>query len=350
MIELGAVEIDKIIVHRVGNKNLETGNFLSESCLVVEEEIHRSLCQYFFKPFLKATETYQFKHTVDLAYHPVKGLAENILANEDTFEESSQKLVEHLYDQSSHPHIKTGDVFVVLFHDLLLNERLRKGVGIFKSENKESFLKLIENDKNLALNQLEGISLNKLDKGCIILDTDEEPRFQILSIDQNSYDAEYWKDDFLGIDFVEDKHFSTKNYLDLCKGFAEEVIKPHATKKAEVDFLNASVKFFNENEKLENHNFQDQVFENVEQKEAFVDYQRHFEAEREIKFEDAFDISKPILQKEKRKIKNYIKLDTNIQIKLDFNNPESSQHFIEEGFDDERGMRFYKVYFNKEMP
>ena len=71
--------------------------------------------------------------------------------------------------------------------------------------------------------------------------------------------------------------------------------------------------------------------------------------EHELTFADAFDISKPILQKEKRKIKNYIKLDTNIQIKLDFNNPESSQRFIEQGYDEERGMNFYKVYFNKEL-
>ena len=41
----------------------------------------------------------------------------------------------------------------------------------------------------------------------------------------------------------------------------------------------------------------------------------------------------PSCKKKKKKIKNYIKLDTNIQIKLDFNNPESSQHFIEQGYD-----------------
>ena len=349
MLEFGAVEIDQLIVHRVGNKNQDLSCFLSTECLPLDEELHRDLSKYFFKPFVNTTETYRFTHTVDLAYHPVKGLAEKVFANENIFIQASQKLVEHLYDQSNHPHIKLGDVFVVLFRDLLVDERLRRGIGIFKSENKESFLKLQEGDDKLALNMISGININKLDKGCLILDTDEEPRFQVLSVDQNSYDADYWKHDFLGIEFIEDKHFSTKNYIDMCKGFADEVIKPHATKKAEVDFLNATVKFFNENDSIDKHQFEDDVFDNVEQKEAFTNYKRHFEMEREMQFEDSFDISKPILQKEKRKIKNYIRLDTNIQIKLDFNNPESSQHFIEEGYDEERGMRFYKVFFNKEL-
>jgi hypothetical protein len=349
MLEFEAVEFDAVIIHRVGNRNEESPCFFSEETIPVDEEMHRALSTYFFKPFVNASETYQFTHTVDVSYNPVKGLAEEVFNNTEVFIPASRKLVEHLYEQSGHPHIKTGDVFVVCFHDLLIDERLRKGIGIFKSENKDSFLKLVENDQNLALNMLDGININKLDKGVLILDTDDEIRFKVLSVDQNSYDAEYWKTDFLGIDYVEDNHFVTKNYIDLCKGFAEEVIKPNANKKAEVDFLNASVKYFNRHEQVTSIEFQQEVFKNPVQIEAFEEYKSHFEERREITFEDAFDISKPILQKEKRKIKNYIRLDTNIQIKLDFNNPESSEHFIEQGYDEERGMSFYKIYFNKEL-
>ena len=34
---------------------------------------------------------------------------------------------------------------------------------------------------------------------------------------------------------------------------------------------------------------------------------------------------------------------------VDFNNPESSKRFIEKGYDDEKGMSYYKVYFNSEQ-
>ena len=61
-----------------------------------------------------------------------------------------------------------------------------------------------------------------------------------------------------------------------------------------------------------------------------------------------FEISDTALKTAKRKVKNLIKLDTNIQIKLDFNDPDVSKHFIEKGYDEARGMYFYKVYFNEE--
>jgi hypothetical protein len=68
-----------------------------------------------------------------------------------------------------------------------------------------------------------------------------------------------------------------------------------------------------------------------------------------VSIADQFDLAPDILQQQKKKIKDFIKLDTNIQIKLDFNNPESSDQFIEQGYDSERGMSFYKVYFNREV-
>ena len=49
-----------------------------------------------------------------------------------------------------------------------------------------------------------------------------------------------------------------------------------------------------------------------------------------------------------KKIKNIINLDTNIQIKLDFINSHSADKFVEKGWDEEKQMYYYLVYFNKE--
>ena len=51
----------------------------------------------------------------------------------------------------------------------------------------------------------------------------------------------------------------------------------------------------------------------------------------------------------RKKMKNTIQLDTNIQIKLDFINPESAEKFVEKGWDEEKQMYYYLVYFNKEQ-
>ena len=59
-------------------------------------------------------------------------------------------------------------------------------------------------------------------------------------------------------------------------------------------------------------------------------------------------ISQNSVKSKKRSIKSLIKLDTNIQIKLDSNDPETNQQFIEKGFDEIRGMKYYKVFYNSE--
>ena len=41
-----------------------------------------------------------------------------------------------------------------------------------------------------------------------------------------------------------------------------------------------------------------------------------------------------------------IELDTNIQIKLDVDAPDASAEYLERGYDAEKKMHFYKVFFN----
>ena len=61
-----------------------------------------------------------------------------------------------------------------------------------------------------------------------------------------------------------------------------------------------------------------------------------------------FAISDIVLKKQKQKIKTEIKLDTNIQIKLDIDAPDAASEYLEKGYDEEKKMKFYKVYFNEE--
>ena len=65
--------------------------------------------------------------------------------------------------------------------------------------------------------------------------------------------------------------------------------------------------------------------------------------------ESNFDIANKAVSDARKKIKNVINLDTNIQIKMDFINPESAERFVEKGWDEERQMYYYLVYFNKEQ-
>ena len=86
-----------------------------------------------------------------------------------------------------------------------------------------------------------------------------------------------------------------------------------------------------------------------EKKQEFDQYKSMYEDKHSVAIPDSFAISTPVIEKQKKQIKNEIKLDTNIQIKIGVNNPDSIERFIEKGYDHEKDMSFYKVYYNNEL-
>ena len=349
MVDFSSVLIQQLAIHRVGNKHREETNFISETLADLDEDMEELMTKYFLKSFTQSSENYHFVHSADLSYNEMFGLSSDVFQNSENLLDASKKIVNHLYEQSNHPHIKTGDVFIVYFKDLFYQEHNREAIGIFKSENKTSFLKLLTGAANLALTKDSGISLSKLDKACLIIDENKDDGYRVLTIDNNSYDAAYWKEQFLGIDFIQDDNYNTKQYVELVKGFAQDVVADQSSGKDQIDFLNHSVNYLQNQDTVNVENFKDDIFADPVQKNAFTEYQRHYESVNDVSIADQFDLAPDILQQQKKKIKDFIKLDTNIQIKLDFNNPESSDQFIEQGYDSERGMSFYKVYFNREV-
>ena len=169
-----------------------------------------------------------------------------------------------------------------------------------------------------------------------------------MSVDNNNYDAQYWIKNFLSVKLADDNNSHTQNYLELCKEFSEEVIKPELGMKEQGNFLASTVDYFKENEAVDYATFKDEVFEEDKHKELFDDYKKHYETLNDVLIRNNFDVSGVVLKKEKAKLKTEIKLDTNIRIKLDVDAPEAASEFLERGYDEEKKMKYYKVYFNEE--
>jgi len=160
MINYDDAYINKIIVHRVGNKSHEEGITVSDELVFPNEALRNVLMDYFLKPFTKVTETYHFVHNVDIGYNVVNDLAKFVFNDQNDFKSKSVDILRHLYDQSNHPHIKTGDLFIVLFGDVLVRDELVDTIGIFKSEDRLPFLDVIHQEDNLEIVKQLGISIN----------------------------------------------------------------------------------------------------------------------------------------------------------------------------------------------
>ena len=348
MIKRTRAEISKCIIHKVANKYNSGSNSLSESLIRFDEDSYELMVPFLLKPFSTITQSYRFSHHADVRLNEMNNYANEIFKDESTFIEYSKNIVNHLYEQSNSAQIKTGDVIVVYFEGIEYKDVLTEAVGVFKIENKTNFFQTYLDEDSFDVVVQQGISTKKLDKGCLILNATDTEGTVVLSVDNNNYDAQYWIKNFLSVKYADDRNQHTQNYLEMCKEFSEEVIKPEFGKHEQSNFLANTVDYFKEHESVDYHNFKEEVFEEEKNKDLFEDYKKHFEKLNDVLIRNNFEVSDVVLKKEKSKLKTEIKLDTNIQIKIDVDAPDASSEYLELGYDEDKKMKFYKVYFNEE--
>lgn len=349
MIKKTRAEITKCILHKVANKFNSGKNVFSQEIIRFDQESYDLMKNFLLKPFGGLTQSYRFSHHADVRLNELNNYASKVFEDESTFVEYSKNVVNHLYEQSNSAQIKTGDVIVVLIEGIEYKDTLTEAFGIFKIENKVDFFQtyLDENESWDVVVQ-KGISTRKIDKGCLILNCSDTEGTVVFSVDNNNYDAQYWIKNFLSVKLADDYNSHTQNYLELCKEFSEEVIKPEFGMQEQGNFLANTVDYFKEHESVDYHDFKEDVFEQDKHKALFEDYKKHYETLNDVLIRNNFDVSGVVLKKEKSKFKTEIKLDTNINIKLDVDAPDATSEYLERGFDEEKKMKFYKVYFNEE--
>jgi hypothetical protein len=349
MINLFNAHIENLSIHKVGNKSRNESTFLSANPYILKDEIVPLLKEFFFKPFRDKEENYyQFAHEVDLEYNDMFNLATEVFTNPGSAHEISRKITQHLFEQSNHPHIKNGEVYITYLSNISIDNNVVDAIGIFKSEIKSDFLQFEEKESDIELVLQEGVNLNKLDKGCLIFNYKKEEGYKILSVDSNRYDARYWLEHFLNVDAFQDENFMTKKYLKFCQSFAKDVVFPAEDKKQEVMFMNRAVNHFAKNDTFEETAFLNEVMDNPDLIPEFKNYKVDKGEKYSIEDVTNFPIANAAVTDARKSIKNVINLDTNIQIKLDFINPESAEKYVEKGWDEEKQMYYYLVYFNKE--
>lgn len=350
MLEISESILSKLSVHFVGNKSKEEGYTASETAFEMDDYLNEVMLRYFLKPFKTGTDLFKFKHESELGLNELYTYCKTIFESPDKFHLYSINMLKHLYEQSEHPHIKRGEFYVAYITDLILEGEMVNAIGIFKSEQKETFLKTKDRTTRVEIDVQEGIDIKKLDKGCLVFNTEMESGYRIMMVDQNNYDTHYWTNDFLNVEADKNEVFLTKHVINMCKDFGKEVVSREESAQDKALFVAKSLKYMQENEQFSMDEFQQEVFadKTPEMAERFVDYKNVYQQEKEIPNIETFDLSKNTLKQEKRKIRNTIELDTNIQIKLNFNDLQSGSKFLERGYDPEKDMYYYKVFFKHE--
>ena len=179
MIDFSNISLDKMAIHKVGNKSKAEKNFFSEKLYAPSASIEDRLLPFFLNPMKKLEETYHFIH---LEENNLYKLVTDYFSTNENFLEKSSRIARHLYDQSKHPNIKPGEVFVVHFSDIMYGDEMVSGIGVFKCERKSNFMQVNLVEEELLINFQQGISADKLDKGCLILNVEQEDGLRVLSV------------------------------------------------------------------------------------------------------------------------------------------------------------------------
>ena len=337
-------QLNNIVIHYVGNKTQEEGVIESASTALLQHELRdkigdslislfklESLCCFFLYFNINLNEVYIY--------------VSMLFDNPERIIEISKYLVRHLYVRSDHPKIKGGEFYTAYFKDCIVDGEMVDAVGLFKSENKDTFLKVMRERDNFNLESEQGINIKKLDKGCLIFNKDRENGYVVAVVDNTNrgVDAQYWIDDFLHVRQRKDEYANTENVMAMAKQFiTKELPKEFEVPKADqIDLLNRSLQFFKEKDTFDIEDFANEVIEQPEVIESFKSYKKNYEEEHATEIDDSFTISQHAFKKQQRSYKRIIRLDKKIQIIIDGN-----RDHIEQG-EDEKG-KYYKVYYSTE--
>lgn len=174
----------KIVVHRVGNKINGESLILSQEELELEEGMAEMLENYFLGSF-KSEETFHFYSDTYLVNNPVYSAVSEIFDDKSKFLWESENIAKHLFESAENPRVQGGELFIVFFEDEREGTERVDKIGIFKTEKRDSFLKIFPKNESFDIEKDQGISLSKIDKAALIYNNDKETGYVLSVVDNN---------------------------------------------------------------------------------------------------------------------------------------------------------------------
>jgi hypothetical protein len=348
MLDISSANLRRLATAWVGNKSRYEGVSIPQQTLTSLHDVAQEmLTTAFLKPYEKTEEFFYFHHEEDVSNHPVFQSCMNVFNDPEQLPVEMVQFAQRLYEYTELPKVKGGEFFAAYFDDLMLQGEPVQAIALVKIQTKESYIKVERAGEAFAISVLEGISTSKLETAALIFNLDEAEGYRLCAIDTVSKKDErsFWKDEFLRIRPIEDNYFNTRHYMNLSSEFINDKL-PHKfglDRADQLDMLYRSGLYFKENESFEVEDFASTLFPEEEQQEAFKEFRDSYSKANAAPLEDKFDISNQAVKKEAKVLKSIIKLDKNFHIYV-----HGRRDLIERGFDDDKGKKYYKVFFEDE--
>ena len=135
------------------------------------------------------------------------------------------------------------------------------------------------------------------------------------------------------------------NDLDTAEDIVQEVYNQEndIPKADQIDMLNRSIDYFKKADTFNENLFKEEVVSDPQIIDAFENFKNYYEEKNELALKDQFDVSNSAVKDEKRYFKHVLKLDKNFHVYI-----HGQKKYIEKGYDSDRDMNYYKLYFREE--
>lgn len=348
MTDFSNATIGHISVHHTGNKTTEGTLVVSKSPLELDDkDLLSYLRRNFLAPFSSSELFTLTSANDDPKVNPVFQFVSSAFTSARSFHPASVNIARHLFDVAAHPNIKAGDVFVVSFKNILLDGEETEAIGVFKCESKSDVINVHFSKSNeSSITHQVGLSLEKIDKACLIYNVDRDGGYRVSVVDKSSKsdDARYWTELFLKVKPLNNNYTLTRHALEMARNFVTDVMPDEfdTARTEQIAMLNKSAKFFKEKEEYNVKEFESEILEDPAVIRSFRKFKFEFQAQRDTTIDDSFELEAGAVKRYARVFKSVLKLDKNFHVYI-----HGDRTMIERGVERD-GRKYYKIYYREE--
>lgn len=222
--EIGEAVVKTVIVHQVGNRLREEPLVLADQCFSTTESISNLILSGYLRGIVNDKNLHFLTHESDISLNEIAHHTSSFFSNKITFIELSKRIATHLYSSAHHPNIAAGDLFVILFDRVKLDDKYCSAIGVYKSESKHQYISTKNESGTPELEVVTGINPELIDKGALIT----EDSSIVYALDRLSNRTKYWIDDFLKAKQVADEKTKSAIAVSLIERVREKIESPSA--------------------------------------------------------------------------------------------------------------------------
>lgn len=232
--------------------------------------------------------------------------------------------------------------FTAVWDTFVLDDYEGKAIGFFFSNERKSFLSVGDGEANV----MRGLPLQKPEYGllCLPMETGEFRLFVVEPGGSTALRTSWTLGLFPFLPMYEDS-FHAKQFFKMCKSFSEDVLvkEQHKPRENQVAFLSESLDYASRKGEIDLDKFKTDVLKEPSVVDAFENYQEKYTETKGWNPPDRFAMTDQDHNQARKFVKSVIKLDKNFHIYV-----HGSKDRIEKGFDENRKLNFYTLWFDSE--